>query len=370
MKRNTTARILVPMLGLSLLAGCGKTEPAVLDPDTAFAKHAATDVVMTVNGTDVTWSEFFYRLYNIAYQIQYYDKDGKMDWTASSTASPEQTNAEYVWQTAVDSCMQFHVLSTKAADLGITLDAADQETLDAQLSSDMTKFCGENPTDEAFDQALSKMYLTRDVYNYFNEVGIIYDKAFAQTCGTRGENLTDEDIQAFIDDEGYTTVKHILISTQTADGSTMTGEDLAGKTALATLILTQLQEVKDDPDALCAKFDELMNQYSEDTGLPYYPDGYTFKSGEMVEEFETAAQGLDEYGLSDLVQTDYGYHIILRLPTTRDSLVTYVDDSTGYTIGDYASASVFSRLLNSWIDEADVTWNKDFKNLTPEKIFK
>ena len=266
--------------------------------------------------------------------------------------------------------MQFHVLSTKAADLGITLDAADQETLDAQLSSDMTKFCGENPTDEAFDEALSKMYLTRDVYDYFNEVGIIYDKAFAQTCGTRGENLTDEDIQAFIDDEGYTTVKHILISTQTADGSTMTGEDLAGKTALATLILTQLQEVKDDPDALCAKFDELMNQYSEDTGLPYYPDGYTFKSGEMVEEFETAAQGLDEYGLSDLVQTDYGYHIILRLPTTRDSLVTYVDDSTGYTIGDYASASVFSRLLNSWIDEADVTWNKDFKNLTPEKIFK
>ena len=79
---------------------------------------------------------------------------------------------------------------------------------------------------------------------------------------------------------------------------------------------------------------------------------------------------MDEYGLSDLVQTDYGYHIILRLPTTRDSLVTYVDDSTSYTIGDYASASVFSRLLNSWIDEADVTWNKDFKNLTPEKIFK
>ena len=79
MKRNTTARILAPMLGLSLLAGCGKTEPTVLDPDTAFAKHAATDVVMTVNGTDVTWSEFFYRLYNIAYQIQYYDKDGKME---------------------------------------------------------------------------------------------------------------------------------------------------------------------------------------------------------------------------------------------------------------------------------------------------
>ena len=50
--------------------------------------------------------------------------------------------------------------------------------------------------------------------------------------------------------------------------------------------------------------------------------------------------------------------------------MTYVDDSTGYTIGDYASASVFSRLLNSWIDEADVTWSKDFKNLTPEKIFK
>lgn len=107
MKRNTTARILAPMLGLSLLAGCGKTEPTVLDPDTAFAKHAATDVVMTVNGTDVTWSEFFYRLYNIAYQIQYYDKDGKMDWTASSTASPsrptQNTSGRPRWTAACSS---------------------------------------------------------------------------------------------------------------------------------------------------------------------------------------------------------------------------------------------------------------------------
>ena len=38
----------------------------------------------------------------------------------------------------------------------------------------------------------------------------------------------------------------------------------------------------------------------------------TFGRGQMVPEFETAAFGMDVGGLSDVVETDFGYHLITR----------------------------------------------------------
>ena len=234
----------------------------------------------------------------------------------------------------------------------------------------MLSMCGEDATEEYFDKALENVYMNRETYDYITRIYVLYNKLYAAVCGENGEKLSQADIDACIADNQYVTVKHILISTLDAEGNPLEGQDLAEKTALATLLLTQLQEVQDDKAALTAKFDELMNQYSEDTGLPYYPGGYTFRPGEMVEEFETASNTLKDYELyPELVTSDYGYHIILRLPTTRDSVVTYVDPTTSYTIGSYAAASTFSSLLSAWMDEADVTWSGAFETMTAEKVF-
>ena len=42
------------------------------------------------------------------------------------------------------------------------------------------------------------------------------------------------------------------------------------------------------------------------------PDGYVFTPGTMVASFEDAAAALEPGQISGIVESDYGYHIILR----------------------------------------------------------
>lgn len=383
MKKRLMAWLLALVLCMGLMAGCGQdieentpdtddTDPAatgvVIDPDAAYAKYSPEDVVMTINGSDVTWSEFFYNLYTQVYLIQYYS-GGNVVWSDSSVLDAAMTNEEYAWENALNTCIQYHVMDQNIPELGVTLTAEDEVTIQETLAEDMLNFCGEDATEEEFNAFLEDIYLSRETYDFMNRVAQLYDRSYDTVFGQNGEHMSDEEIQQFADSSQYITVKHILIKTQYEDGTDMEDTALAEKTALATLILSQLQEVENDRDALLSKFDELMNEYTEDTGLAYYPDGYTFCPGEMVEEFDTAARALKEYEITDLVKSDYGYHIILRLPTTRDSVVTYVDANTSYTLGAYAAAEAYGKLLDSWVSEAQVNWTSAFENLTAENIF-
>lgn len=379
MRQKFLALLLALALCLGLLSGCGKNQEedipgenaagVKIDPVPAFAKHDGDEVVMTVNGSEVTWKEFFYQLYNVVYMISYYSTDGLVVWDDPCVADNTVTNAEYAWQTATDMCARYHVLAQRFADMGITLTAADRETLAQQLHRDIVQFCGEDGTEEEFESVLEEMYIDRATYDFMNEVAALYDKAYDETFGEKGERLDDEEVQSYITENEYITAKHILVKTVDDANQALPESELAEKEALANRLLTELQDVQNDRSALLAKFDELMNEYSEDTGLSGYPDGYTFRPGEMVEEFQNGAAALGDYEMSGLVQSQFGYHIILRLPTTRDSVVEYVDGVNDATIGAYAAAEAFGALTDAWTEEAEIVWPRKFKKETPANIF-
>lgn len=69
-------------------------------------------------------------------------------------------------------------------------------------------------------------------------------------------------------------------------------------------------------------FDALVAEYNEDPGMNTYTGGYYFGEGQMVQEFEDATKALAENEISDIVETPYGYHIILRLPLDDESIAT------------------------------------------------
>lgn len=374
MNRKLPALLLALCLCVSLLTGCKKEDAAeptptpdgaavTLDSAGAWGKHQPDDVVFTVDGSAVTWAEFFYYVNMISGNVvsSYNNYGMPFSW---DEVLGETTVEDSIRREAVDVCVQYHVMDAHLQALGVKLTAEDEQALADRVAEESALYAGEGASEADFEKALAEMYLTREIYDYINRVSMLYDRAYTEKFGRQGEQLSDEEIASFVEENAYITAKHILIKTVDAANQPLEGQDLAEKTARATLLYSQLQEVQGDREALLAKFDELMTEYTEDPGTQAYPNGYTFKPGEMVDEFQTGAEALEDYAFSEPVQSQIGYHIILRLPTTRDSVVDYIDGTNDNTVGAYAAADVFGKLLKTWVDEARVEWSKDFEDLS------
>jgi len=128
--------------------------------------------------------------------------------------------------------------------------------------------------------------------------------------------------QYFARPEGARFVKHILISLPDEAQSEITklrnSGDEAGADALRD---EELAKIQANADAALARvnagedFDALMEELGEDPGMKAEPaktEGYLVYEGSgMVAEFEEAALAMQNEGdVTDLVPTDYGYHII------------------------------------------------------------
>jgi len=85
----------------------------------------------------------------------------------------------------------------------------------------------------------------------------------------------------------------------------------------ATAILERLNGGED--------FNELMLQYGEDPGMGTFPDGYTFVAQQMVPEFSEGTIALEIGEISGLVQSSFGYHIILRVEPDPDNIMQGLD---------------------------------------------
>ncbi len=115
------------------------------------------------------------------------------------------------------------------------------------------------------------------------------------------EKYQDEALKVY--SKEYVCAKHILISSNEISDSD------AKKTADKIYNLAKNG----------GNFDILIEQYGEDPGMKTSPDGYVFTTGEMVEEFEKTAFDLNEGEISKPVKTQFGYHIIMRMPLPKIS---------------------------------------------------
>jgi len=135
--------------------------------------------------------------------------------------------------------------------------------------------------------------------------------------------VSDDEIKKFYDDnpskfEQPETVRasHILLSMRDPEtNKELTDEKKAAKRKLAEDLLKRAKAGED--------FAKLAKQYSEDPGSKDKGGEYIFARNQMVHEFESAAFALKTNEVSDIVTTQFGYHIIKlseKIPARKATL--------------------------------------------------
>ena len=309
-------------------------EVETLDYEALYALHDPAEVVMIVDGKDVTWGEYFSWLYMSAMQTeQYFVSMGNygvpLKWS-DAVGEDGSTYADAAITGGENTLRQLMTILGYAESQGVE---ASQETLDAvqaQRESDKLATVGEEGTEEDFAQFLRSLYRSEEAYQRATMANYINLQNYTDTYGENGEKVSDEQALGYLEENGYLYANHILLSTMDLQtGEALDEAAVAEKEAQAQKLAEELQAIQ-DPEQLVERFRELKEEYDEDTGKATYPDGYVFLPGEMVTEFEEGVKALADYGVSQPVKSSYGYHVILRLPLTADTVVSY--DSTGAAV--------------------------------------
>ena len=290
-------------------------EAGGVDYDAIYALHAPEEVVMTIDGKDVTWQDYFYAFYNQAQgmeqNFQMYQSYGMaMGWDSQANEAG-QTFAELVDDGAENTLRSLMTVESLAEEKGVTLNEEEEAQLEAEHKDNITYFCGEDGTEEDFYAYLDTIYLPKDLYSRL----IRHSYTAQAILRSEGEQLSDEEVLAWMEENGILSANHILIGTMNlTTGEALDETEVAEKTALAQQIAQELQAIE-DPAEREKRFLELKEQYCEDHG------DYVFGPGVMVEEFYNGTQALAEGEVSDPVQSSYGYHIILRRPLKADDSI-------------------------------------------------
>ena len=309
-------------------------EVETLDYEALYALHDPAEVVMIVDGKDVTWGEYFSWLYMSAMQTeQYFVSMGNygvpLKWS-DPVGEDGCTYADSAIAGGENTLRQLMTILGYAESQGVE---ASQETLDAvqtQRESDKLATVGEEGTEEDFAQFLRSLYRSEEAYQRATMANYINLQNYTDTYGENGEKVSDEQALGYLEENGYLYANHILLTTMDLQtGEALDEAAVAEKEAQAQKLAEELQAIQ-DPEQLVKRFLELKEEYDEDTGKTAYPDGYVFLPGEMVTEFEEGVKALADYGVSQPVKSSYGYHVILRLPLTADTVVSY--DSTGAAV--------------------------------------
>lgn len=305
-------------------------------------------VMMTLDGIDIPFDEYRYIYKYVDYA--YFGAGDMNYWAANSEQFP------YLLGYTTDMLLEDNWGLIMAEQNGVTLTDEDLEEIETHMQEQRDSF----ESEEDFRNAMESSNITEDLLRRIITQQVTCNRVYMDLYA--GENATkvpsDEEMKKTIS-EDYVRVYHILIANEhfAEDEEYADASEEELKAAAKEYAEELLERVKNGEDIY-----ELAQSEGDDPGMMDNTEGYLFTEGTMVDEFETAAMSLEVGEISDLVETDYGYHIIQRVEQDQ-----YVEDNWDAIRAEFIN-NLFNSDVNDLIMNAEIEYWEDYDKLTYESI--
>lgn len=306
--------------------------------------------VMTVNGSPVNAEEFAtYMIYNMKYYENMYAQYGMMGlWADEGSAA---MLGEMMPSAARDQAVYSRVVLEQFEKAGLEIPYNQQKELTALRQDTIDRAGGY----EGYLQKVAQLGFNDQTYMNFLYITQCYSALNEYYYGPNGVNTPSEDEMKDYFREHYMAAKHILISTL----DPVTGEQIRTDEEAKKLAQSLIDRFHGGED-----FDTLMKENSEDPGLQSNPDGYIFTEGEMVQPFYDGAKALEEGAVSAPVKSDFGYHVIMRIPLDVDGQYMNYQATIAGKMG-----KTMDTLLAQWMGEAKVETTDVFGEINYKNVY-
>lgn len=287
MKRNykTKWAVITVCLVVSMIApACSSKSGA--DTKVVLTTGFDKDEIFRIEGISCTLPEIM--VYLTTTQNQYESVYGSRIWEADLDGI---TLEENVKETVLAKMAQVKTMNLLAEQNEVTLDEKEEEKV---------KEAAHAYYESLNETEIEKMGISEETIEKLYSEYALADKVYEYIIKDINPEISDDEARTI-------TVEHILIKTYMLDGTgkkipfTDTAKQEAYEKAEEILRLAQTGE---------EDFEALIKKFSEDQTATY-----SFGKGTMDPAFEEAAFNLGTDELSDIVESEFGYHIIKCIST-------------------------------------------------------
>lgn len=336
---------------IALVYGLGRVKPIKGTEEELRA-------IGTIDGYEVKYEELRYitLLYKSAYERTY--GDGIWD--------DEKLSGQYV-EKLEDEVMSnlknnYAVLAAcKSLNIDTNMKEADkyvQEQIEKIIDNDF------DGSQKKYKEWLSENNLTDNLLRFICKIDYLESLVLNTMIDNEiyvkyNDKKYDEFIDYVMSDNEYARTIHVFYSKSETDP-----ESDAKKLEKMNEIANDLKGIENDSERYNA-----MKSYIGKTE-EYVPgftianiDGIYFTRGQMGDEYENAAFKLPEYGCSEVLETDDGYYVIMRLPKEQEYVIKSVTTLLSYYQN--AQLNLYKKAMHGSIDFVP---NEYFKELDLTKI--
>lgn len=298
-------------------------------------------VVATVNGKEITLGNYERLLaLNKSSMEAYYGSD---IW--SSEVEEGKTYEDTLREMVLESMTSSEVIYQQAEKEKVA-------PTDKEVQEQIDSFNQNIKDDEDYKKELKRMGIDDKFLKYQFARDIANQNL--KTHYEDNTKVSESDMKKYYEDNkddfyvDTVTASHILIKTQDDNGKELSDEEKSKAKKTAEEVLAKIKAGED--------FAKLAKEYSQDSSASNGGELGTFGRGQMVQEFEDASFSMKAGEVSDIVKTQYGYHIIKV--TERVNKQESYDESKA-AIKSTLLSEKYTEYIEGLVDKADIKEKED-----------